>query len=376
MSQVAQTPMRSVSNLVDALCEVGAKPVHVGRIMRAWLQGNPLDHAARRFAAEHHLPARLREALPGIQAQLDALVQLERQAPSQDGSARHLLRLLDRQSVESVSLPREGVCVSTQVGCAVGCTFCMTGRSGLLRQLGSAEILAQVVLARRQRPVRKVVFMGMGEPAHNLDNVLEAIHWLATAAGIGQKQLVFSTVGDPRVFERLAAAEIKPALALSLHSSIASRRRELLPNAAALVPDVLVEEGERYARLSGYPIQYQWTLLAGINDSDEELDGLVRLLKGKYAMLNFIPYNPVEGLPYRRPDPERLGYMAGTLHQNGIVTAIRQSAGQDVDGGCGQLRARHLDGSTRLRRKGDAAGGASGIIGASQAYPTQREDMT
>ena len=113
--------------------------------------------------------------------------------------ARLLVELADGQMVESVLLPRGGLCVSTQVGCAVGCVFCMSGRNGLLRQLGSAEIVAQVVLARRRRAVSKVVFMGMGEPAHNLDNVLEAIQLLGTQGNIGHKNLVFSTVGDLRV---------------------------------------------------------------------------------------------------------------------------------------------------------------------------------
>ena len=113
--------------------------------------------------------------------------------------------LADGQTVESVLLPRGGLCVSSQLGCAVGCVFCMTGRDGLVRQLGSAEIVAQVALARRMRAVRKVVFMGMGEPAHNLDNVLEAIELLGIEGAIGHKNLVFSTVGDPRVFDALPA---------------------------------------------------------------------------------------------------------------------------------------------------------------------------
>ncbi|EWS62053.1 putative dual-specificity RNA methyltransferase RlmN [Hydrogenophaga sp. T4] len=121
--------------------------------------------------------------------------------------------------VETVLLPRDGVCVSTQIGCAVGCVFCMTGTTGLIRQVGSAEIVAQVALARSLRPVKKVVFMGMGEPAHNLDNVLEAIDLLGTVGNIGHKNLVFSTVGDPRVFEALPRGRVKPALALSLHTT-------------------------------------------------------------------------------------------------------------------------------------------------------------
>lgn len=250
-------------------------------------------------------------------------------------------RLADGQTVESVLLPRTGgLCVSTQVGCAVGCVFCMTGQGGLVRQLGSAEIVAQVALARLLRPARKVVFLGMGEPAHNLDNVLEAIELLGHEGGVGHKNLVFSTVGDRRVFERLPLGRVKPALALSLHSTNAARRAQLLPHAPRIEPDELVELGERYARTSGYPVQYQWTLLKGINDGPDELDGIARLLRGKYALLNMIPYNAVEGLGFDRPAAERAEEIARELHRRGVLTKLRQSAGQDVDAGCGQLRTR------------------------------------
>jgi 23S rRNA (adenine2503-C2)-methyltransferase len=182
--------------------------------------------------------------------------------------------------------------------------------------------------------------MGMGEPAHNLDSVLEAIDLLGTAGGIGHKNLVFSTVGDYRVFERLPNQRVVPALALSLHSTNAELRARLLPKAPYIDPGELVELGERYARTTGYPIQYQWTLLEGVNDSAEEIEGIVRLLKGKYALMNMIPYNAVPDLPYARPSWERAAEIARTLHQRGVLTKLRQSAGQDVDGGCGQLRAR------------------------------------
>ena len=231
----------------------------------------------------------------------------------------------------------------------MGCVFCMTGKSGLLRQLGSAEIVAQVALARRFRAVKKVVFMGMGEPAHNLDNVLEAIQLLGTEGGIGHKNLVFSTVGDPRVFERLPQERVKPALALSLHTTRTELRRELLPRAPQLDPAELVELGEAYARATGYPIQYQWTLLKGINDSVEEMDGILRLLKGKYAVMNLIPYNSLEADDYQRPDGERIVQMVRYLHSRGVLTKVRNSAGQDIDGGCGQLRARAEAISSRRR---------------------------
>jgi 23S rRNA (adenine2503-C2)-methyltransferase len=216
----------------------------------------------------------------------------------------------------------------------------MTGKSGLLRQLSSAEMVAQVALGRRFRPVKKVVFMGMGEPAHNLDNVLEAIDLLGTEGGIGQRNLVFSTVGDPRVFERLPQQRVRPALALSLHTTDAELRQRLLPKAPRIDPEELVELGEAYARTIDYPIQYQWTLLKGINDSQEEMDNILRLFKGKFAVLNLIPYNSLEADDYQRPDGERIVEMVRYLHSRGVLTKVRNSAGQDVDGGCGQLRAR------------------------------------
>jgi 23S rRNA (adenine2503-C2)-methyltransferase len=163
---------------------------------------------------------------------------------------------------------------------------------------------------------------------------------LGTAGAIGHKNLVFSTVGDERVFERLPLASVKPALAISLHSTRAELRSQLLPRAPRITPAELVERGEDYARLTGYPIQYQWTLLEGINDSEEELDGIVALLKGKYALMNMIPYNSVDGLEFKRPSWENAAAIARSLHRRGILTKLRHSAGQDVEGGCGQLRAR------------------------------------
>lgn len=334
-----------VAELRERLLGLGALPEHAQRVLRDWVQCAPHERGRRRPA--DYLPKPVREALPAIDAELATLARVVSEHPGEDGSARLLVALADGQTIESVLLPRDGVCVSSQVGCAVGCRFCMTGQSGLLRQVTSGEIVAQVVLARRRRPVKKVVFMGMGEPAHNLDNVMEAIDLLGVEAGISHKNLVFSTVGDARVFERLPQGRVKPALALSLHTTKPALRAELLPRAPRIDPRDLVEEGERYARLSCYPIQYQWTLLDGVNDGQDELDALVALLRGKYAVLNMIPYNANDGLPFRRPSWEKARAIAAHLHGRGILTKLRDSAGQDVDGGCGQLRARALDGGAQ-----------------------------
>jgi 23S rRNA (adenine2503-C2)-methyltransferase len=329
-----------VEQLRQRLRALGAKPEHEARVLRAWVQRRSMD--TRRQKADNFLPLALRNELPAITSELDALARIQSEHPGEDGSARLLVALTDGMTVESVLLPRNGLCVSTQIGCAVGCVFCMTGRDGLLRQVSSGEIVAQVVLARAQRTVNRVVFMGMGEPSHNIDNVLEAIDLLGTAGGIGHKNLVFSTVGDLRVFERLPRETVKPALALSLHSTRAELRAKLMPQAPKISPEELVALGEHYARSTGYPIQYQWTLIDGINDSIDEMDGIVRLLSGKYAMMNLIPYNSNEGLAYQRPSTERTAELAKYLNQRKVLTKLRQSAGQDVDGACGQLRARAI----------------------------------
>ena len=342
-------------DLDQRLAALGARPVHRDALLRAWLQGRPLTEAGTtRQKAADVFPKSLRAGLPALQAELDALAVVRSEHPGADGSARLLVDIPGGHMIETVLLPREGVCVSSQVGCAVACRFCMTGKSGLLRQVSSLEIVAQVVQARRRRPVRKVVFMGMGEPAHNLDNVLEAIDLLGTLGGIGHKNLVFSTVGDPRVFALLPHRPVKPGLALSLHTTNAARREQLLPKAPRISPDELMAQGEAYARAVGYPIQVQWTLLQGVNDGDDELAAIPPLFAGKYAVLNVIPFNSLEGDDYQRPDGERIVEFVRRLRAAGVLVKVRNSAGQDVEGGCGQLRARTLaDGElvnvTRLR---------------------------
>lgn len=359
-----------ISTVTAMVQAAGAGPRHAAALLRAWSRGLPLDAFAAR--ASRRFPARLLRALPEIGDRLAVLCMVRAEHQGADGSARLLVGLADGQTVESVLLPPAGVCVSTQVGCAVGCVFCMTGRGGLLRQLGSAEIVAQVALARARRPLRRVVFMGMGEPAHNLEQVLDAIDLLGTEGGLGHKELVFSTVGDRRVFERLPEGRVRPALALSLHTTDAELRTRLLPRAPRIDPAELVELGERYARLTTYPIQYQWTLLEGVNDGDDELEGIARLLAGRYAVMNFIPYNTVDGLDFTRTAAERASGMVQYLRRRGILAKIRRSAGQDVEGACGQLRVR--DGLARRRPR--AASGLPAVPGSSLPATTGDADET
>jgi 23S rRNA (adenine2503-C2)-methyltransferase len=329
-----------IADVRQRLRSAGAGPRHETLALRAWVRGLPLDAFAQK--ASTSFPKTLIAELPAIQAELANLARVRSEHVGEDRSARLVLELADGQTIESVLLPNDGVCVSSQAGCAVGCTFCMTGTLGLLRQLGSAEIVAQVALARSRRTIRRVVFMGMGEPAHNLESVLEAIELFGSEGALGHKNLVFSTVGDRRVFERLPQGPVKPALALSLHTTRAALRAELLPRAQKFEPAELVELAQGYSRATTYPIQYQWTLLEGVNDGDDELDRLAQLLRGQYAVVNFILWNKVDGLPHTRTAPERAREIVRGMMQRGVLAKLRVSAGQDVDGGCGQLRAREL----------------------------------
>ena len=339
-----------IATLEQQLHALGAAPVHAARVLRLWSRGQRLDAGGRRA----RFPDRLAAALPALQAQLDGLLRRVSAHPAGDGSERWLMALADGQTVETVRLPDAGLCVSSQVGCAVGCGFCMTGREGLKRQLDSLEIVAQVAAARAAGPVRKLVFMGMGEPAHNLEAVLEALQLLGTHSGLGHKQMTFSTVGDRRAFEALGRSPVKPTLAVSLHSTDPARRAELLPRAPRLSPQELVEAAEAYSQASAHPWMAQWTLLEGVNDGDDELEGLIALLRGKRVMLNLIPWNTVPELAFRRPARARAEALAAALGRHGILVKLRDSAGQDVDAGCGQLRARQAQGLSPVRFSGSA----------------------
>jgi 23S rRNA (adenine2503-C2)-methyltransferase len=333
-----QLAARSTQDLREQLARLGARPVHARRALGAWLAGRALATA---LAGPTSPPPRtLLQALPELQSALDGLaVELERH-PSEDGASRRLARLASGRAVECVDLPRGGLCVSTQVGCAVGCRFCKTGESGLLEQLSALEILAQVALARRERAVRRVVFMGMGEPAHNLAAVLDAITALGEEGRLAHKNLVFSTVGEPEVFEQLLAHRVRPALALSLHALDSALRSELLPRAPRAAPEELLAAALSYADRTTYPLLVQWTLLEGVNDAPDEARRLAELLRGRRAIVNFIPFNPVDGAPYRRPPIERCVELVRILKGERTLATLRRSAAADVDGACGQLRAR------------------------------------
>jgi 23S rRNA (adenine2503-C2)-methyltransferase len=318
--------------------ELGGRDEHVARLVRAWLAPAPLESALR--TKRGLAPAPLLAASAELEARLAGLVRACVAHPSADGSERLLVELEDGQQVESVLLARGALCISSQVGCAVGCLFCETGRYGLVRQLTAGEMLAQVVEGRRRRAVRRVVFMGMGEPSHNLREVLETLRWLAREGAFARENLVYSTVGERAAFEALGASDARPQLALSLHTLDAAKRAELLPRAPRIDPLELIELADAYAKGARLPWQLQWALLAGHNDGVAEFDRLADLLQGRLVIVNLIPFNPVAGAPFERPQIEQAVELVRRLKARGVRATLRRSGGPDVEAACGQLRAR------------------------------------
>ena len=259
---------------------------------------------------------------------------------ARDGTVKLLLGLHDGRKVETVAMPVGACCVSTQVGCAVGCRFCASGLFGVERHLSTDEIVEQVVHSRRVMRIDRVVFMGMGEPSHNLDNVMAAVARIRDEVLISPRRQTLSTVGGVQAIERMRQHAVRPCLAVSLHLADDARRRELLPRAHKDALVDIVAAADAYGRDVGTPVQFEWTLLAGINDGAADVDQLCALLAGVRGYLNFIVYNPVEGLPFAAPPRERIVEIVRAVKARGILATIRDSSGPDAAAACGQLRLR------------------------------------
>jgi 23S rRNA (adenine2503-C2)-methyltransferase len=285
-------------------------------------------------------------------------VKKERQE-SIDGTVKWLLDVGNGQSIETVFIPEEGrgtLCVSSQVGCAMDCPFCATGRQGFNRNLSAAEIIGQVLLAVRElggtgqnSPVTNVVFMGMGEPLANFREVTAACDVLTDDLGFGlsRRRVTVSTSGLVPQIKRLAEIS-NVALAISLHAASDELRNELVPiNRKHPIQELLDCCWEYATKTNSKQITFEYIMLDGVNDSREEALELARLLKGKPAKVNLIPFNPVAGTPYSRTPVKRLDEFRKTLMDEGVITITRRPRGDDIDAACGQL-AGELDNRVRV----------------------------
>jgi 23S rRNA (adenine2503-C2)-methyltransferase len=325
--------------LESALAELGYPRFHAGQIFR-WIYRRDVTDAE----AMTDLPRELRAALAeNFCVTTPTLVQRER---SIDGTEKFVLALRDGRSIESVFIPDSPAmtfCISTQVGCAMACGFCLTGKMGLVRNLSAGEIVGQVrvlvgALAMRDTPFN-IVLMGMGEPLHNYDETMKALRILADQHGFNlpPRRVTLSTVGLLPALERLAAEAVMPNLAISLHAPTDAQRGALVPINRKYGVAEIIAACKRFPLKKRSRITFEYVLLAGVNDSTEDARRLARLLAGMKAKVNVIPLNAAAGIPYERPSDEAIDRFARTLAEHGITVSVRKSRGRDIRAACGQL---------------------------------------
>jgi len=262
-----------------------------------------------------------------------------------DGAVRLDIALADSAEVEAVLIEtpkRVTLCLSSQAGCPLACAFCATGASGFERSLQAHEIVEQALHASAFAPRRRIshaVFMGMGEPCLNLDAVFDATRILNApyAFNIGARRITISTLGAPKCIARIAEFPIAVGLAVSLHAASDALRRKLAPQAPATVTETIAA-ARKYFEKTGREVTYECVLLAGVNDSAADAAALAAALSGERAFVNLIPYNEVEGLPYRRPSPRKVAGFERALKSRGVNVHLRDSRGRGAKAACGQLR--------------------------------------
>ncbi|MGY6529743.1 MAG: 23S rRNA (adenine(2503)-C(2))-methyltransferase RlmN [Cyanobacterium sp.] len=261
-----------------------------------------------------------------------------------DGTKKYLLKLKDGLIIETVGIPtakRLTVCVSSQVGCVMGCDFCATGKEGFTRNLKAHEIIDQILTVQEDfgQRVSNVVFMGMGEPLLNLPEVIKAIQSINQDVGIGARNLTVSTVGLPRKILDLAEHKLQITFAVSLHASNQKLRESLIPGAVHYPLSKLLADCKEYVNTTGRRVTFEYILLSGVNDLPENAHELARQIRGFQTHVNLIPYNPISEADYQRPTPERIKEFTQILEQHKIAVSVRYSRGLEADAACGQLRS-------------------------------------
>lgn len=316
-----------------------------GKQIFRWIHQRMVFDFNRMTDLSKSLRAQLAEsALPAT------LTLLEMQTSERTGTKKALLQLADGECVEAVLIRAPGrvtLCVSSQVGCPLKCSFCATGLAGFTRNLAVNEIVEQALFLLKDEAMEgrtpNIVYMGMGEPLRNYDNVVKSIRLLMHPEGlhIGARKITVSTAGEVPGIERFAAEQWQVRLSISLHAANDTLRDELVPlnrryNLAKLRGAI-----EKYLAQTGRQITFEWTLLDGVNDRPEDARELIAFARGLKATVNLIPWNPVSGMPYRPSAPSRCRAFATMLNEAGLTATLRVEKGQDIDAACGQLRRTH-----------------------------------
>jgi len=316
--------------------------------IRRWI----LSGRAETFEAMSDLPKDLRVDL-AVHFQPLA-TRIERHLHAADDTHKLLLRLADDRMIECVLIqepPRRTACISTQVGCGMGCVFCASGLNGVARNLTTGEILEQLIRLRNLTPAGErlshIVVMGMGEPLANLDSLLAALEVAGdkNGLGIGARHITISTVGLPVKIRRLAELGKQYHLAVSLHAPNDKLRTQIVPTNQQTGITAILDAADEFFDKTGRQVTYEYVVLGGLNDSPREARELAALLRKRKAHINLIPFNDVEGLPYVRPTNDALAEFIDVLKQAGISVKVRKRKGSEIDAACGQLRRRVEEGT-------------------------------
>ncbi|MFN0052360.1 MAG: 23S rRNA (adenine(2503)-C(2))-methyltransferase RlmN [Planctomycetales bacterium] len=331
---------------LTAWCAAQGAPGFRADQIRKWMFGKRIHE----FEEMTDLPLTLRQKLSESFSLFTSTIATH--LVSQDGTEKLLLQLPDGEAVECVLMredDRRTICISTQVGCGMGCVFCASGLLGLTRSLSAGEILEQVLrLDRLLSPLERitnVVVMGMGEPLANLPNLLQCLANLEDKGGLGMspRRVTISTVGLPDKIRELARCGRPYNLAVSLHAPDDTLRNELVPVNARIGIASILEAADEFFDLTGRRVTYEYVLLRDRNDAPEQAEALARLLRGRQAHVNLIPMNAIAELQFHDPVAMRLRTFVDILEQGGIVATVRKRKGADIDAACGQLRLRHQE---------------------------------
>ena len=339
LAEVAGIKSLSREGLESLVAEIG-EPRFRARQIEQWLY----RHGVRSYDEMSNLKAGLRDSLAGRLPLFFPEVVERRE--SFDGTRKYLLRLGDGTTVETVGLPagkgRLTVCFSTQAGCAMGCSFCATGKAGLSRDLAPGEMVDQVMVVAEDfgRRVTNVVAMGQGEPFANYDNTLAALRFMNSpeAMGIGARHITVSTCGLLPGIRRFAEEPEQFTLAVSLHSAVQETRDALMPGVRGFGLEALRAALMDYTVKTGRRVSLEFALIAGENDTDEELSALVEFARGMLCHVNLIPINPVEDTGFERSGDVRVRDFVNALSDAGVEATVRAERGSDIEAACGQLK--------------------------------------
>jgi 23S rRNA (adenine2503-C2)-methyltransferase len=332
----------TLQQMEDLLAKLGERPYR-GKQLFKWLYNNRQYD----FRAMTDFTKELRASLESDYEFRPPTLQVK--AVSQDGTVKFLFRLDDELPVETVLIPddeRQTLCVSSQSGCALKCRFCATGTMGLKRNLSVGEIVGQLIHVRDNygnEAFSNVVFMGMGEPFNNYDNLAEALRIMSDSLGLGiaAKKVTVSTSGITPLIRKYADSGLKAGLALSLHAAVQEKREAIMPVARTYGLDDLIAAIRYYTEKTGRRVTFEYILFDGFNDTMDDVLALTRLVQGIPCKINVLAYNPVPGLDFARPSDDKVDWFAKMLYPRTPAVTVRKSRGQDIDAACGQLAARY-----------------------------------